>query len=76
MVGRLSAGTTSASNMPAAHHAKHTDCSRTSTRRWEELAWMVKVWGAAVLLVLLLELAGIHPGGLLLRIWSQLPGLW
>ena len=61
--------------MATARHADHIACSRKTTRRWVELAWIVKVWGTAALLVLLLELAGVHPSGLLMRLWTQLLSL-
>ena len=61
--------------MATAHHVDQVACPPKATRRWAELAWIVKVWGTAALLVLMLELAGVHPNGLLMRIWSQLLGL-
>jgi hypothetical protein len=45
---------------------------RSVKPEWRGLVWILKVWGAAALAVLLLEMLGIHPPGVLLRLWSSI----
>lgn len=60
--------------MATAQHFDRIDHAQPAARRWVELAWMVKTWGIAAFAVLLLEVAGLHPSGVLMRLWSYLPG--
>ena len=39
---------------------------------WTEFVWIIKVLLAAALVVLLLEISGVLPGGFLLQLWSRL----
>ena len=47
---------------------------RSAKPEWRGLVWILKVWGGAALAVLILELLGVLPGGVLLRLWSSI--LW
>lgn len=47
---------------------------RPQKRRSTELAWIVKVLLAATLLLLVLQISGVHHGGMLLRLWRQVVG--
>ena len=45
---------------------------RPAKHRWTELVWIIKVLLAAALVLLLLEVSGVHPHGVLLQLWVRL----
>ena len=45
---------------------------RSAKPEWGGLVWILKVWGAAALALLALELLGFHPAGVLMRLWSSI----
>lgn len=45
---------------------------RPTKRSWPQLVWMINVWVPAATAVLVLELSGVHPTGMLMRLWLRI----